>query len=63
MDQGLEQTKKEAPVTQHSRSLQAPWLSHYEPGVPATLDYDETCLPAFLKQTAARHPERMALVF
>jgi long-chain acyl-CoA synthetase len=63
MDQGLEQTKKEAPVTQHSRSLQAPWLSHYEPGVPATLDYDETCLPAFLEQTAARYPERMALVF
>ncbi|MFY9943899.1 MAG: long-chain fatty acid--CoA ligase [Desulfobacterales bacterium] len=50
-------------MTQNSRSLQAPWLSHYEPGVPATLDYDETCLPAFLKQTAARYPERMALVF
>lgn len=63
MDQGLKQTKKEAPVTQHSRSLQAPWLPHYEPGVPATLDYDETCLPAFLEQTAARYPERMALVF
>jgi long-chain acyl-CoA synthetase len=63
MDQGLEQTKKEAPVTQHSRSLQAPWLSHYEQGVPATLDYQETCLPEFLEQTAERYPDRMALVF
>jgi long-chain acyl-CoA synthetase len=63
MNQGLEQTKKEAPVTQHSRSLQAPWLSHYEQGVPATIDYEETCLPGFLEQTAAHYPERMALVF
>jgi long-chain acyl-CoA synthetase len=63
MDQGLEQTKKEAPVTQHSRSLQAPWLSHYEQGVPATLDYQEICLPEFLEQTAERYPDRMALVF
>ncbi len=50
-------------MTQHSRSLQAPWLSHYEQGVPATLDYQETCLPEFLEQTAERYPDRMALVF
>ena len=50
-------------MTQHSRSLQAPWLSHYEQGVPATIDYEETCLPGFLEQTAAHYPERTALVF
>ncbi|MDZ7598911.1 MAG: AMP-binding protein [Desulfobacterales bacterium] len=27
------------------------------------MHYEETCLPAFLEQTAARYPERMALVF
>lgn len=50
-------------MTQNTSSLQAPWLSHYEQGVPPTIDYEETCLPAFLEQTAARYPERMALVF
>ncbi|MFO7497633.1 MAG: AMP-binding protein, partial [Desulfobacterales bacterium] len=50
-------------MTQHTSSLQAPWLSHYEQGVPPTIDYEETCLPAFLDQTATRYPERMALVF
>ena len=55
--------KKEAPVTQQTSCLQVPWLSHYEEGVPPTIDYEEVCLPAFLERTAAQYPERMALLF
>ena len=40
-----------------------PWHSHYDAGVPATLDYEELALPAFLARTAERAPDRTALVF
>ena len=40
-----------------------PWLAHYEPGVPPTLDYPAVPLHGLLEQTAERYPERVATVF
>lgn len=40
-----------------------PWLRHYDPGVPATLDYPDVRMDGLLRRTAARYPERAALVF
>lgn len=40
-----------------------PWLKHYQPGVPPTIAYEETCLPEFLERMAQRFPDKMALNF
>jgi long-chain acyl-CoA synthetase len=40
-----------------------PWLRHYDPGVPATIDYPAIRLDGLLRRTAARYPDRDALVF
>jgi long-chain acyl-CoA synthetase len=40
-----------------------PWLAHYEPGVPPTLEYPALPLHGLLEQTAARYPQRIATVF
>lgn len=40
-----------------------PWLKFYEPGVPQTLTYPETGVPAFLDETAARFPDSPATTF
>ncbi|MGD8268516.1 MAG: long-chain fatty acid--CoA ligase [Desulfobacterales bacterium] len=40
-----------------------PWLTSYEDGVPAAVDYEDLCLPAFLERSAAEFPETMALLF
>ncbi len=40
-----------------------PWTRHYDPGVPATLRYPEIPLTAFLRETAARHPDAIATIF
>jgi len=40
-----------------------PWLSHYQPGVPADPSLDLANLPAMLERTAARFPQRAALHF
>jgi long-chain acyl-CoA synthetase len=40
-----------------------PWLKHYQPGVPPTITYEETCLPEFLERCTQRHPDKMALNF
>ena len=40
-----------------------PWLAHYEPGVPPTLEYPALPLHGLLEQTAERYPERIATVF
>lgn len=37
-----------------------PWLKHYDPGVPHTLDYPEITLPEILVKTAQEHPESIA---
>lgn len=40
-----------------------PWLAAYEPGVNEHCTYEETCLPAFLKRSSEKDPDRMALNF
>ena len=40
-----------------------PWLAHYEPGIPPTLEYPALPLHGLLEQTAARYPQRIATVF
>jgi long-chain acyl-CoA synthetase len=40
-----------------------PWLAHYEPGVPPTLEYPAVPLHGLLEQTAERYPERVATIF
>lgn len=40
-----------------------PWLKFYEPGVPEHVEYEEACLPEFLKRSAAEFPQKMALSF
>jgi long-chain acyl-CoA synthetase len=40
-----------------------PWLSHYDPGVPASIDYPQISLPELVSRTAGRYPDRVATVF
>ncbi len=40
-----------------------PWLAYYREGIPENLDYEETCLPAFLDRSAEKFPDKMALNF
>jgi long-chain acyl-CoA synthetase len=40
-----------------------PWLKSYEPGVPATINYEEITMPDALDRTAATYPEKAALIF
>ena len=39
------------------------WHQHYDPGVSVSLDYAETRLDQRLRDTAARYPDRPAIVF
>jgi long-chain acyl-CoA synthetase len=40
-----------------------PWLSHYDPGVPAQLDYPAVPVFHFLDEAARLCPERVCLIF
>ncbi len=40
-----------------------PWISRYDPGVPAALDYREIPLFAFLEETARRFPDQAGVVY
>ncbi len=40
-----------------------PWLQQYEKEVKPALDYEEKCLPDFLKQSAEKYPDTDALIF
>ena len=40
-----------------------PWLNHYPPGIPAHLDYPRIPLYRFLQESAARNPQRPALIY
>jgi long-chain acyl-CoA synthetase len=44
-------------------SMLKPWVAHYGPGVPPTLQYPAVTLHALLEQTAERYPERLATIF
>ncbi len=39
-----------------------PWIAHYERGVPENVDYEQITLPAYLENSARRHPGRTAIV-
>ena len=43
--------------------LEKPWLAHYEAGVPEQVQYENICLPEFLKRSAEAFPDKMALTF
>lgn len=40
-----------------------PWLAHYPPGIPATLEYPEVTLDQFIEQSVAKHADLTALRF
>ena len=40
-----------------------PWTRHYDPGVPATLEYPPIALNALLRTTAQRYPNATATIF
>lgn len=40
-----------------------PWLRHYEPGVPQTIDYPRIPVQRLLDDAAARFPDRAAVTF
>ena len=43
--------------------LARPWISHYEDGVPSTLEYPDRPLQHFLEMAAQAHPDRVATLF
>ena len=43
--------------------LDKPWLKSYEKGVPATIKYEEICMPDILDRTIAEFPNNTALIF
>lgn len=40
-----------------------PWLAHYAPGVVEHVQYEDKCLPDYLKASAKKFPQKMALTF
>ena len=40
-----------------------PWLQHYPPGMPSSLEYPRVPLYQFLPESAARYPQRPALIY
>jgi long-chain acyl-CoA synthetase len=40
-----------------------PWLKHYDPGVPHTLEYPETPLHNFLEESARKNPDSDCTIF
>jgi long-chain acyl-CoA synthetase len=43
--------------------MDKPWLKSYERGVPATINYEEICMPDILDRTAREFPDKTALIF
>ena len=50
-------------MTQQVSYADKPWLASYEKGVPEHVDFEQTCLPAFLERSAQDFPDAMALSF
>lgn len=50
-------------MTEQAKYEDKPWLTSYEKGVPATIEYENICLPAILERTANQFPDNMALIF
>ncbi len=60
---GRNSSKKEDQVTTDNPYLAKPWLAHYEKGVPEHVEYETVCLPDYLRRSAQRFPNKMALTF
>jgi long-chain acyl-CoA synthetase len=43
--------------------MEKPWLKEYDPGVPHTVDYPKAPLQQFLLDTAAKYPNKAALIY
>ena len=43
--------------------MEMPWLSHYEPSVPPTLEYPQRALHTNLEEAALKHPGAAAIIF
>jgi long-chain acyl-CoA synthetase len=43
--------------------MERPWLRFYDDDVPRTLEYDPVTVPEFLRSSARRYPNHVALVF
>lgn len=43
--------------------MERPWLKHYDPGVPARLDYPAVPVHRFLENAAQKYPDRACTVF
>ena len=43
--------------------MEKPWLKHYDEGMPVTIDYPRIPVDRLLAETAAKHPDRVAIVF
>jgi len=40
-----------------------PWLHHYPPGVPPTIDIPERSLVELVQESVLKHPDRVAFIF
>ncbi len=43
--------------------MEKPWVHYYDEGVPKTIDYPRIALDRLLSDSAAKHPERTAIIF
>ncbi len=43
--------------------MEKPWLKEYDSGVPATIDYPKVPVQQFLLDTAAKYPNKTALIY
>src|SRR6516162_9829356 len=43
--------------------MDRPWLAHYDPGVPGSIEYPDIPLSELLRRTARRYPRRAATLF
>ena len=43
--------------------MQRSWISQYDSGVPATIEYADWTVPDLLRRSAARFPDSSALLF
>ena len=43
--------------------MQRSWISQYDSGVPATIEYPDWTVPDLLRRSAARFPDSSALLF
>ena len=48
---------------QNLDDLGTPWVKHYDQGISANLDYERKPLYACLDESAAKYPDRTAVIF